>query len=137
MVTAAQPAQSNTGNHLIALSVSRFGSRMHNGAMTLDQLSKEDRIRLMRFVCSFAWADLHVHDEERKFVKKLKLSAAEAKEVDEWLKVPPRPEEVDPGQVPLEHREIFLTAAREVFTADGEVHPNERVMFSLLDQLLR
>jgi len=109
--------------------------------MTLNELSHEDRLRLMRFVCSFAWADLHVHEKEKKLVhklvKKLKLSATDAKQVDEWLKLPPRPEEVDPGAVPLEHREIFLDAAREVFTADGEVHPKERAMFSLLDQLLR
>ena len=109
--------------------------------MTLNELGKEDRLRLMRFVCSFAWADLHVHEKEKKLVhklvKKLKLNAAEAKQVDEWLKLPPRAEEVDPQDVPLEHREIFLKAAAEVFEADGEIHPQERMTFQLLDQLLR
>jgi uncharacterized tellurite resistance protein B-like protein len=109
--------------------------------MTLNELSKEDRLRLMRFVCSFAWADLHVHEKERKLVhklvKKLKLNAAEAKQVDEWLKLPPRAAEVDPQDVPLAHRELFLNAAAEVFEADGEIHPHERATFQLLDQLLR
>ncbi len=109
--------------------------------MTLNELSKEDRLRLMRFVCSFAWADLHVQEKERKLVRslvqRLKLGTAEAKQVEQWLKVPPRPEEVDPGQVPLKHRELFLNAAREMIVADGEIHPEEAANYSLLDQLLR
>jgi hypothetical protein len=48
-----------------------------------------------------------------------------------------RSEEVDPQEVPLEHREIFMAAAAEVFEADGEIHPQERMTFQLLDQLLR
>ncbi len=109
--------------------------------MTFKDLSHEDRLRLMRFVCSFAWADLHVHEKEKKLVRalvgKLKLTEAEGKQVEGWLKLPPRPEEVDPGEVPLEHREIFLQAARDVFTADGEVHEEERFTFALLEELLR
>ena len=29
-------------------------------------LTREDRLRLMKFVCSFAWADLEIQDEERQ-----------------------------------------------------------------------
>jgi uncharacterized tellurite resistance protein B-like protein len=109
--------------------------------MKLDSLSSDDRLRLMRFVCSFAWADLHVHERERAFVRKmvkrLKLNAAEAKQVEAWLKVPPRPEEVDPAQVPVAHREIFLQATHDLILADGEVHPEEQASFELLDELLR
>jgi hypothetical protein len=108
---------------------------------TLKNLSKEDRLRLMRFVCSFAWADLHVHQKERDFVhklvKRMHLSPAEAKQVEGWLKVPPRPEEVDPADVPHAHRELFLDAARSMIAADGEIHPEERISFELLEQLLR
>src|SRR5688500_6073014 len=47
----------------------------------LERLSRDDRLRLMKFVCSFAWADLRVQEEERSFVKKLvrklKLDAEE------------------------------------------------------------
>jgi uncharacterized tellurite resistance protein B-like protein len=109
--------------------------------MTFDELSKDDRLRLMRFVCSFAWADLNVHEKERRFVrslmKKLKLNASESKQVEEWLKVPPRPEEVDPQMVPPEHRALFLSAVGDVIAADGEVHPEERESFILLDELIR
>lgn len=109
--------------------------------MTLKDLSKDDRLRLMRFVCSFAWADLEVHKKERDFVHrlvgKLKLDASEAKQVEQWLKVPPRPEDVDPTDVPPEHREIFLNAARETFSADGEIHEAEQITFQLLNEPLR
>jgi len=109
--------------------------------MVLKNLSKEDRLRLMRFVCSFAWADLHVHEKERAFVhklvKKMQLNKSEAKQVDRWLKVPPRPEEVDPAEVPHAHRELFLEVARSIIAADGEIHPEERISFDLLEQLLR
>ena len=37
----------------------------------LDALDREDRLQLMRFVCSFAWADLEVSDGEREFIVKL------------------------------------------------------------------
>ena len=43
----------------------------------MKQLSKEDRLQLMKFVCSFAWADLRIEQAERemvhKLVRKLKL----------------------------------------------------------------
>jgi uncharacterized tellurite resistance protein B-like protein len=109
--------------------------------MTLDQLSSDDRMRLMKFVCSFAWADLHVHAKERAFVarmvKKLKLDKKEVKQVEAWLTVPPRAEEVDPAEVPREHRELFLQSTRQIIVADGEIHPEEQSMFELLEELLR
>jgi uncharacterized membrane protein YebE (DUF533 family) len=109
--------------------------------MTLDELSKADRLRLLAFVCSFAWADLHVEDAERQLVRdlvrRLKLAPDDAKQVEKWLRKPPRPEEVDPNTVPLPHRELFLEAARAIIVADGEVHPKEAAIYALLDQLLR
>src|SRR5258706_16213759 len=109
--------------------------------MTLDQLSTDDRMRLMKFVCSFAWADMHVHEKERAFVarmvKKLKLDKQEAKQVEEWLELPPRPEEGDPTEVPKKHRELFLQATRQLIVADGEIHPEEEISFELLEELLR
>src|ERR1041385_6564166 len=106
-----------------------------------EKLKREDRLRLMRFVCSFVWADLEVQKKERDFVhgmvKRLKLDASEAKQVEKWLQVPPKPEEVDPASVPQEHRQLFLQAARDAITADGVVDDAERETFELLDQLLR
>jgi fatty-acyl-CoA synthase len=37
----------------------------------LDQLDRRDRLRLVEFVCSFAWADLEIKPEERVFIARL------------------------------------------------------------------
>lgn len=104
-------------------------------------LDRKDRLRLMKFICSFAWADLEIQDEERDFIKrvirKLDLDADEREMVDEWLETPPRPEEVDPTDVPLEHREVFRDAIRAVVVADGRVDDEERINLALFDSLVR
>lgn len=107
----------------------------------MKQLSKEDRLQLMKFVCSFAWADLRVQSSERhvvgKLVKKLKLGTDEKKQVDEWLKVPPPAEEVDPNNVPRAHRELFLETVRELIASDGDIDPAEAENYALFEQLMR
>ena len=108
--------------------------------MKLGKLDREDRMRLMKFVCSFAWADLEIVDQERRFVNrmvaKLNLKDDEKKQVAAWLELPPRAEEVDPAQVPFAHRQLFLQSAREIIAADGTVSEEERENLSLLEQLL-
>ena len=108
--------------------------------MKLQKLDKEARLTLMKFVCSFAWADLEIADQERRFVhrlvKQLHLDADERRQVEKWLELPPRAEEVDPAQVPHAHRTLFLNAAREVIAADGMISEEERENFALLEQLL-
>jgi hypothetical protein len=93
-------------------------------------LSPADRMNLLRFVCSFVWTDLRVAQQERDLVMRivghLHLSDAEAAQVTEWLRVPPRGEEVDPTKVPREHREAFLKVAELAVQADGRVVPAER-----------
>lgn len=107
----------------------------------LKKLSREDRLRLMRFVCSFAWADLEVRGPERKLVhkmvKELHLDKDDAAQVDRWLKVPPRAEELDPATIPREHKKLFVDAARAMIVSDGEIDPEERESLSLLEQLIR
>ena len=107
----------------------------------LDRLDREDRLRLMKFVCSFAWADLEIRDEEREFVAdmvvRLGLDGEEARQVRGWLETPPRADEVDPNQVPPEHREIFVAAAREVLERDGEVNEEEAMTLELFRRLTR
>jgi uncharacterized tellurite resistance protein B-like protein len=109
--------------------------------MSLQKLSREDRQRLMRFVCSFAWADLEVKKTERALVSKmmnaLHLDDHERAMVKEWLKVPPRAEDVDPQSIPHAQRKMFLDAAREMIAADGEIDPEERESFQIFEQLLR
>lgn len=106
----------------------------------MQKLSSKDRLRLMRFVCSFVWADLEVKQTEKKFVsnlvKKLHLTDDEKAQVQGWLKVPPRAEEVDPTTIPKEHRQMFLDTIRDVITADGEVAPTEWENLALFEQLL-
>ncbi|HKA89179.1 MAG TPA: hypothetical protein VKE22_16045 [Haliangiales bacterium] len=104
------------------------------------KLSREERLQLMKFVCSFVWADLRVHEKERAFVralvKRLALDGDEAKRVEGWLKLPPKAHEVDPNLVPPQHRKLFLQYAREAILADGEIHPEERINLALLEELL-
>ncbi|TKD01240.1 TerB family tellurite resistance protein [Polyangium fumosum] len=106
----------------------------------LKNLSREDRLRVMGFVCSFAWADLEIKPKERalvhKMVKELKLDPDEAKQVEGWLQVPPRAEEVDPAAIPRAHRQMVLDFARRMVKADGTVDPEEEESLSLLEALL-
>ncbi len=104
-------------------------------------LDREDRLRLMRFICSFAWADLEIQDEERAFVRKLvgelELDEEERRQVEQWLQVPPPAEELDPADIPREHRQIFLDTARAMIVADGKIDPEEAENFALLEALMR
>lgn len=105
----------------------------------LEDLTREDRLRLMKFVCSFAWADLEIQDDERQFVNKMiaKLSLEEDRaQIEGWLRSPPPAEDVDPTRVPQKHRQLLLDAAKAVFNADGVIDPKERENFELLEQLL-
>lgn len=107
----------------------------------LDKLDREERLRLMKFICSFAWADLEIQSSERDFVskmvKRLELDEAEALQVAEWLEVPPPAEELDPTDIPHAHRSLFLDAARAMVVADGVVDQDEAENLVLLEQLLR
>lgn len=108
--------------------------------MRLSDLDPEDRLRLVKFVCSFAWADLQIAESERKMVSKLvrrlRLDADERRQVDGWLEVPPSAEELDPAEIPREHRALFLSVAREMVEADGEIAEEEVENLELLEQLL-
>jgi tellurite resistance protein len=107
----------------------------------LQDLNREERLQLMRFICSFAWADLEVRAKERAFiksmVKKLDLSPDEAKEIQKWLEVPPPAELVDPTRIPRAHRELFLKTARQIIASDGEIDPEEQENLALLEALTR
>lgn len=95
----------------------------------LDRLGRGERMRLMKFVCSFAWADLEIRPEERQFIRKmvarLALDDEEKKEVQAWLDLPPAPESIDPTLVPSAHRRVFIEAIKGVIASDGEIAPEE------------
>ncbi len=104
-------------------------------------LERKDRLRLIRFVCSFAWADLEIQPEEREYVKKLierlELEPADRGQARQWLRVPPDAGEVDPTDIPLEHRKLFLREVEGAVAADGELAPEERENLRLFKALLR
>ena len=83
-------------------------------------LAREDRLRLMKFVCSVAWADLEVHREERAFVRRmtarLALRPDEVAQVDEWLRVPPS--DVDPEAIPREQERASLALLEDLLKAE-------------------
>jgi uncharacterized tellurite resistance protein B-like protein len=109
--------------------------------MEIGDLDRESRLRLVRFVCSFAWADLEVQDAERKLVRKLLgelgLDEEEQESAERWLQVPPAPEDVDPMDIPLDHRQIFLNTVLQVVGADGVVDSKEMETLSIFEKLLR
>ena len=107
----------------------------------LSDMSSADRLRLMQFVCSFAWADLEVRPEERAFIGdlmgRLDLGADEELQVQRWLDVPPEPEGLDPTAVPRAHRAAFIEAIEGLIVSDGEVAEEERESLALFKQLLK
>jgi uncharacterized tellurite resistance protein B-like protein len=109
-------------------------------ATRFEELDEDDRLRLLRFVCSFAWADLQVADAERGFVhrlfEQLSLTADEQHAVEGWLRLPPPPEEVDPTDIPAEHRQLFLDYALRTVGADGHLSEQELETLSLFESLL-
>jgi uncharacterized tellurite resistance protein B-like protein len=107
----------------------------------LDRLDRRERMRLMKFVCSFAWADLEIRPEEREFIRKmvtrLALDDEEGDQIRAWLDLPPAPESVDPTLVPSAHRRVFIEAIKGVIAADGEIAPEELENFQLFHDLVR
>ncbi len=110
------------------------------GNLNMDELNRADQLRLLKFICSFAWADLEVRHEERSFVEnlvgRLGLDDEDRAKVEEWLTIPPSPEAVDPATIPLDQRKIFLNSIEGVILSDGEIAPEEHENFALLKDLL-
>jgi len=106
----------------------------------MDEFNREDRLRLVKFLCSFAWADLEVRNEERGFVKRvvqqLQLDDEDQLKVQGWLSLPPSPESVDPMLIPKAHRKIFLDSIEGVIVSDGVIAHEEQENFKLLKSLL-
>ena len=103
-------------------------------------LSSQERLRLVRFVCSFAWVDLEVTQEERgyvaRLVERLELDEGERAQVAEWLKLPPPIDEMDPNDVPQAHRELFLDEIKGLIASDLDISPEEKETVEILDKLL-
>lgn len=106
----------------------------------LNQLTVEEKTRLIRFMCSFAWADLDVSERERRLIgeliRKLDLPDGIAAEAESWLDHPPSEEDLDPYDIPLEQRRLFVEAAAEIVRADGVVDIMEVENFAIFEALL-
>jgi tellurite resistance protein len=103
-------------------------------------LDRAQKLKLLEFVCSFAWTDLKVQQPERDMVMRiagqLGLDDAGVQQVQGWLASPPPAEEVDPTRIPREHRQLFMDAALAVAQADGKIVPAERDQLALFRDLL-
>jgi hypothetical protein len=106
----------------------------------LDQLDRRDRLRLVEFVCSFAWADLEIRPEERVFIsrliRRLGLDEDEDLQVQRWLDRPPSLDEIDPTSIPAAHRRIFVESIEGLIASDGEVAAEESETLEIFKQLL-
>ena len=93
----------------------------------LTQLDPQTRKTLLKVACFAAWSDLSVAPEERREIlslaARMAVDEAELAEVVGWLKGPP--EEVDPYDLPVEHRQLFLDTLCDVVEADGVIAPEE------------
>jgi uncharacterized membrane protein YebE (DUF533 family) len=106
----------------------------------LDQLDRRDRLRLVEFVCSFAWADLEIQPEERVFIsrliRRLGLDADEDLQVQKWLERPPNADGLDPTSIPPAHRRVFVDSIEGLIAADGEITDEEIESLEIFKQLL-
>lgn len=105
------------------------------------KLCPAQRMGLLNLVCTFAWTDLEIDDEEREHVRalcrRLDLGEAAQAQVEGWLDLPPDTEHLaDPGAVPPEHVEAFLAEIRRVILADGYVDPEESLAYRLFRDIL-
>jgi len=115
-------------------------TRLKREESMLDQLDRRDRLRLVEFVCSFAWADFEIRPEERVFIsrllRRLELDEDEDLQVQQWLDQPSKLDDLDPTSIPAAHRRFFVEAIEGLISADGEVSDEERESFEIFKQLL-
>ncbi len=113
---------------------------LHQEDSMLDQLDARERLRLVRFVCSFAWADFEIKPEERVFISRLisrlELGEDENLQVQQWLERPPVLDDLDPTSIPAAHRRLFVEAIEGLISADGEIAEEEHESFEIFKQLL-
>ncbi len=111
-----------------------------DGFTCVMHLDAKSKMALLEFVCSFAWTDLKIQQQERDLVMRIAgrfgLSAEEIRTVERWLKSPPPAEDLDPTLIPREHRQLFLEAAALAVRADGKVVPAESDQLQVFRDLL-
>jgi uncharacterized tellurite resistance protein B-like protein len=109
--------------------------------MATAKLNREGRLKLIRFVCAMAWADLDVNEQERahvlKVMERLGIDAPEDRqEVMRLLKSPPPADDLDPYEIPRALRVLFVKECEDMIRADGVIHPDEADAIVLLKKIL-
>lgn len=116
------------------------GSEESDEDAMLYELDRRDRLRLVEFVCSFAWADFEIRPEERVFIgnliRRLELGEDDNLKVQQWLDRPPVLDHLDPTSIPAAHRRIFVESIEGLIASDGEVSEEERESLEVFKQLL-
>ena len=116
-------------------------SMRHNEEVMLEQLDRRERLRLVEFVCSFAWADFEIQPEERAFIarliQRLDLDEDENLQVQKWLDRPPGIDHLDPTSIPPAHRRIFVEEIEGLIAADGEIAEEESDSLEILSRKFR
>ena len=111
--------------------------------MSLDPtgLSQAQRLNMVNLVCSFAWTDFDLDDDERAHIRalcrQLNLDAARREQVEAWLDQPPDTDEMaDPGAIPIAHREAFLEECQRIILADAYVDAEESLAYRIFRDIL-
>lgn len=124
---------------ILSLKLARWRAARHDARM-IEELTRDDKLRLIRFVCSFAWADLSVDENERQFVRELVGRIGLDEEAHalamKWLEHPPTEEELDPYSVPDAHKKLLLEFALEMVAADGRVDRMEVENFMIFESMM-
>jgi len=107
--------------------------------MDPNKLDANARRGLMMLACHAAWSDLTVVPQEREVVlglaKRLELDEAGIAEVNGWLKGPPP--EIDPYDLPREHKELLCSTLLAVVEADGVLAPEECETLRLVREFMQ
>ena len=107
--------------------------------MDLNELNAGARRSLMMLACHAAWSDLAVVQAERDVVtalaKRLQLDEAALADVNRWLAGPPP--EIDPYDLPREHKEVLCATLLEVVEADGVLAPEECETLRLVREFMQ
>ncbi len=97
--------------------------------MEPSDLTEAERLDLMRFMCSFAWADGEVQPQERKVLEQvlagLDLGDDARAQASEWLSEPPDMDGFDFAAIDEDTRSLFIDEAFAVAAADGGLAPEE------------
>lgn len=103
------------------------------------QLSADERVELLRFLCWFAYADLSLDPREYdlidSFAGTMRLNGEQREQVQGWLEDPPDLSLEDVKNVPAEKRELYLDALMLLGNADRNIHSMESKLFERISEI--